>query len=107
MAFDFIEALERFSIGRDSVFNNVVYTSIILALVTILITFVILYAYMPDEFPVYMKWFIYLSVGYGFILALHYNGIRNSLEEQYKSGAYEELVSQTPDISNEILNAEV
>lgn len=107
MAFDCIEFLERFSIGRDSVFNNVVYTSLILALVTILITFIILYAYMPDGFPIYMKWFIYLAGAYGCILALHYNGVRSTLEDQYKSGAYEELVSQTPTTPDEILKAEV
>jgi len=105
MAFDFIGTIEQFGGYQDTIFNNVVYTSFLLALVTVLVTFLIMYSYMPDAFPIYMKWFIYLGISYSIILAMHYNSVRSSLEEQYKSGAYEEIVSTTVTTPSDIITA--
>jgi uncharacterized membrane protein len=105
MAFDFSECLDNISNGRSkTILGNVIYTSIVLALVAIAIMFWIFYSSMSGDFGLYFKAFFYLLIAFITILSLHYSSVQNVMNDKYKNKSIDDIVSAHSDIPGEFFS---
>jgi hypothetical protein len=105
MAFDFSECLDNMTNGRSkTILGNVIYTSIVLALIAIFIVFWIFYSTMPDGFHLYFKAFFYIMVAFITVLSLHYSSVQNCMDDKYKNKSIDDIVGAHSDIPDNILS---